>query len=280
MKILILHRFIFVLSFCASFCVCQVKLSVVEYRPFPEQLSVLDLTPSCINWSIANKFILLDENGRELFELGPIGDLNLNGGFGKTISRYGELVWMGVSPTGIQVVDRLENEIITLDYRLDFIQTSPLNKKIFPEKATLDPWGRLFLYSRGHNSIYLYENFHLDKIPFIDFSKIFSNGFCLQDFNVNQNGEIALLGCDGIFHSFSYNGQKLLSFPSTINDAQFLSPVRDDWFIFNRDGDGISIKTETLLSIPGSSIPVIDIASMNRSIAVLSNDHILILDVK
>ena len=258
----------------------QVKLSIVEYRPFPEKLSILDIEPSRINWSIANKFILLDERNRELFELGPFGNLNLNGGFGKTVSRYGELVWMGISPAGIQLVDRLENEIVILDYRLDPIQTIPLDERIFPEQATLDPWGRLFLYSRGYNSIYLYENFHLDKMPFIDLSKIFSSGFCLQDLGVNQDGEIALLGCDGIFHSFSYNGQKLLSFPSTINNAQFLVSVRDDWFIFNSNGDGISIKTETPLSIPGSSIPVIDIASMNRSIAILANDHILILDVK
>ena len=50
--------------------------------------------------------------------------------------------------------------------------------------------------------------------------------------------------------------------------------------IRDRKGDGISINTGDHLSIPASSIPVMDIRSMNRSIAVLTKDHILILDVK
>ena len=50
--------------------------------------------------------------------------------------------------------------------------------------------------------------------------------------------------------------------------------------VFNIQGSGVSIYSGDHLSIPASSIPVMDIRSMNRSIAVLTKDHILILDVK
>ena len=136
------------------------------------------------------------------------------------------------------------------------------------------------MYSRTYNGIYIFEKSHLDKVPFISFSKEFSSTFCMKAMEINQDGELAILGCDGIFHHFSQNGQRQASFPSTIEQAEFLVSVRRDWLIFNREGHGISVNSLDHLSIPGSSVPVIDIASMNRSIAVLSKDHILILDVK
>ncbi len=279
MRLIVRRSFIFILYF-TGFCTGQVNLSIVEYRPFPEKISLLDIEPTQVKWSIANRFLLLDENKRELLELGPFGDVNLAGGLGRQRSRYGELVWMGISPEGIRVVDRLENEIAHLDYRLNPVQTVALDQRIFPEMAALDPWGRLFMYTRTYNGIYIFEKSHLDKVPFISFSKEFSSTFCMKAMEINQDGELAVLGCDGIFHYFTQNGQRQASFPSTIEQAEFLVSVRRDWLIFNREGHGISVNSQAHLSIPGSSVPVIDIASMNRSIAVLSKDHILILDVK
>ena len=103
---------------------------------------------------------------------------------------------------------------------------------------------------------------------------------CLIDISCNQDGDIALLGCNGYFQHYSRNGQKRSSTILNINDPAFLVSLRGDWLVFNRKGDGISINTGDHLSIPASSIPVMDIRSMNRSIAVLTKDHILILDVK
>ena len=52
---------------------------------------------------------------------------------------------MGVAPNGIRLIDRIENEIIFLDYKLNPIQTITLEHRIFPELATIDPWGRICL---------------------------------------------------------------------------------------------------------------------------------------
>ena len=179
MRLIVRRSFIFILYF-TGFCTGQVNLSIVEYRPFPEKISLLNIDPTQVKWSIANRFLLLDENKRELLELGPFGDVNLAGGLGRQRSRYGELVWMGISPQGIRVVDRLENEIAHLDYRLNPVQTVALDQRIFPEMAALDPWGRLFMYSRTYNGIYIFEKSHLDKVPFISFSKEFSSTFCMK----------------------------------------------------------------------------------------------------
>ena len=57
-------------------------------------------------------------------------------------------------------------------------------------------------------------------------------------------------------------------------------PLRNFWFVFNRNGEGESIIKKIKLQIPDVSIPIIDVKSMNRSLAVLSKDHILILNAK
>ncbi len=272
---------IFIFTFLLlSLLIGQSRLTIVEYRPFPDDLSILNLIPTKVNWSIANKFLLLDQDNSELFEIGPFGDINLSSGIGMQNNRYGELIWMGVSPLGIQVVDRLENEIVHLDFRLNPIQTIPLNQHIYPEMAALDPWGRLFFYSKTYNGIFVYDRSHLNNIPFIDFYKEFSSNYCIIDMAVNQEGDLAIIGCDGIFHEFSQNGQIQRSTPSSIGQSQFLVSLRDDWLLFNIDGECYSINSQNHMSVPGSSIPIIDVISMNRSLAVLSKDHIMILNVQ
>ena len=47
-----------------------------------------------------------------------------------------------------------------------------------------------------------------------------------------------------------------------------------------RNGEGLSLFLNNMLEIPEVSIPILDIKSMNRSVAVLSKDHILILNAQ
>ena len=277
----ILRNYFLPLLFCFYFVLGRTpELSIVEYRPFPEKIFLLGVEPTQLNWSIANKFLLLDENRSELLEVGPFGDINLTSGFTRQESRFGELIWMGIAPNGIRIIDRMENEMIYLDYRLNEIQTVSFEQRIFPEMATIDPWGRMYLYSKTYNGIFIFERSELNTIPFIDLSKEYSSLHCLIDISSNQDGDLALLSCDGYLQHYSRNGQKLFSTIIKIDDPAFLVSLRDDWLVFNIQGNGVSINSGDLMSIPASSIPVMDIRSMNRSIAVLTKDHILILDVK
>ena len=275
-----LRKYGIILIFWANVGLAQVSVSIAEYRPFPEKIELLGIEPTKVGWSIANNLLLLDVNHSELIELSSFGDVTLSGGFNQRSSSFNELIWMGLSPNGIQVVDRLENKIITLDYHLNSMGESKLNRHIFPELGALDSWGRLFLYSRTYNVIFSVEQKRLIETPFIDLTKEFGKSACLKDLEVNQDGELAFLDCDGTVHIFNRLGQVQLYYPSKIDNAEFLVPVRQRWFVFNTQGEGRSIKTNETVTIPVASLPVVDIASLNRSLAILSNDHILILDVK
>jgi hypothetical protein len=275
-----LRKYGIIFIFWANVGLAQVTVSIAEYRPFPEKIELLGIEPTKVGWSIANNLLLLDVNHSELIELSSFGDVTLSGGFNQRSSSFNELIWMGLSPNGIQVVDRLENKIITLDYRLNSMGESKLNRHIFPELGALDSWGRLFLYSRTYNVIFSVEQKRLIETPFIDLTKEFGKSVCLKDLEVNQDGELAFLDCDGTVHIFNRLGQVQLYYPSKIDNAEFLVPVRQRWFVFNTQGEGRSIKTNETVTIPVASLPVVDIASLNRSLAILSNDHILILDVK
>ena len=68
------RKFTLLLFIFLSFGYSQTKLNIVEYRPFPEELSILNLKPTKISWSIGNNFLLLDQNKGELFEIDQFGN--------------------------------------------------------------------------------------------------------------------------------------------------------------------------------------------------------------
>ena len=76
---------------------------------------------------------------------------------GERYNVFGELIWAGISPNGILVVDRLENEIIILDLNLNYIHKNKIGINLYPEMAQIDPWGRLFLFSNTYNGIFIFE---------------------------------------------------------------------------------------------------------------------------
>jgi hypothetical protein len=193
---------------------------------------------------------------------------------------YGDLVWVGVSPNGIQVLDRLENQVLLLDHNLNLITNIKIEKKIFPEIVTIDSWGNLYFYSKTYNSVFTFKGNELSKNPFIDLGAVFSNTFCTQNISINQNFEFGILGCNGILHIFNRNGKKKKSLNTVIDEPEFLIPLRNDWLVFNNKGIGISINDQNSIIIPNFNTTIIDIANINRSLAVLSSDHILIMDVK
>ena len=169
---LILHKYLLILNFCLCFISGQtLKLEIKEYRPFPAEIDLLELKPTKFNWSIGNRFILLDEVKNQLLEINLSGKLNLPTGDGIENSVYGQIIWMGVAPEGIRVVDRLENEILHLDYRLNSIQKTLIDPRLYPEMVTMNSWGIMYLYSKTYNAIYSSERSRINSIPFIDLSK-------------------------------------------------------------------------------------------------------------
>ena len=275
----LLNRTIIHIIFFSRLC-GQIDLYVSEFRLFPDEIQMLDLQPDMVQWSVAGRFLLLDKMAQQLIGLGLIGDVQMVGGFGRQNYTFVEPVWMGVTPGGILVVDRLDNRIISLDYRLNFIHSSVLEPRIFPELAAVDPWGELFLYSSQYHSIFSVKRGVIDPIPHIDLNTYSDIRSCVREVAVNQDGTIGVLTCDDNVHLFSKLGQYRRSIPALLSKTYFLVPLRNDWFVFDQDGNGVSILDNVKLEIPGVSVPVMDIKGLNRSIAVLSKDHILILNVQ
>ncbi len=258
----------------------QTSLSIIEFYPFTEKMKLLDLKPSKINWSLDNRFLLIDKYKQEIFQLDKFGNLNTNNLLNYNSNMYGDLVWVGVSPIGIQVLDRLENQVLIFDHNLNPITNIKIEKKIFPDAVTIDSWGNLYFYSKTYNSVYTFKGNELSKQPFIDLGTVFSNTFCIQDISINQNFELGILDCNGILHIFNRNGKKRKSVNTVIDKSEFLISLRNDWLVFNSKGVGISINDQNSIIIPNFNTSIIDIANLNRSLAVLSSDHILIMDVK
>ena len=261
-----------------SLAQAQSNLSIVAYKAFPSELNILNIKPSLVEWGVAGSFLLLDKIDNQLVSIGTLSGMQTVGGFGRGSFSFSDPIWVGVDPNGISIIDRLENKIVQLDYRLNYMGEINLEPRLYPELATIDQWGKILIYSSQFHSVFYFEHRLLNKIPLIDLNRFSKINFCIKQLNVNENGDIGLLDCKSNLHLFSRHGEYKNSFTSNIKSGEFLVPLRNSWFVFNKNGEGESIIKKIKLQIPEVSVPVIDIKSMNRSLAVLSKDHISILN--
>ena len=276
----IFRKYSFFILFISQFICGQISdFKIKEYFPLPERISELGLKPTKFSWSIGNQFILIDEVKNQIMDVNPIGHLSFPSGLSGN-SVYGQFIWAGIIPEGIGVIDRLENSINYLDVRLNTNSLLSFNQKIYPELAAVNSWGVIHLYSQTYNSIYTVERSRFNSSPFIDFTKERLSSNCFIDMSLNDDSDLLLLTCNGIAYVFSLNGKIKTSMPVSINDPKHVIAIGDDWLVFNEDGIALSINTNIKYIFPQSSTPLVDVQSKNNSIAILSLNQILILDVK
>ena len=277
---LILNKYFIVIAFSFFQVWGQISgFEIKEYHPISDEISFLGLEPSKFSWSIGNRFLLLDEVKNQIVEIDKAGQLLFPSELSVN-SIYGEYIWMGVMPEGIGVVDRLENTIQVLDFRLNQNIVMKIEPKLYPEMAAINSWGILYFYSKAYNSIFSFDRSLLNTISFIDLTKERIPNNCFMDMVLSADGDLALLSCSGSLYLFSINGKLKLEAPVEINNPKYIISIKDDWLIFNDDGNVHSMETGISFNVPELSMPILDIQSNNNSIAILSSDQIFILDVK
>lgn len=180
---------------------------------------------------------------------------------------------------GVKVLDRLENTLIHLDFNLNHIQSIKLEKNIYPNKAAVFPWGDIIMYSKSFNGLFLFSNGSLDESLFINFFKEFGTNLCLNDLNINEDGDIGILSCDGKLTIFNQNGMKKNTYSNQLIDSKYLISYSSDWLIFNNHGNAFKLGGKTKYYIDLGYNTIIDIKNINQSLAVLTKDHILFMDV-
>ena len=70
---------------------------------------------------------------------------------------------------------------------------------------------------------------------------------------VNQDGELGILGCNSYVHLFSKHGEFKRTIKSHIDSPEFLVPIRDKWYVFNKEGNGQPTKSNDNGEIVGKN---------------------------
>ena len=274
------HNYIISLFVVICFASSQHVLTIADYHPFPSEVDILKINPDVFEWGIAGSFLLLDKIDNQLVSIGNLNGFQTVGGFGRKNFSFSEPIWVGVEPNGISILDRLDNKVIYLDYRLNYMSEVNLEPRLYPDLAAIDKRGKMYMYSSQFHGVFYFEKRQLRKIPHIDLNRFSSIDFCIKKIMVNQDGELGILDCNSFVHLFSQHGEFKLTIKSHVDSPEFLVPLRNEWYVFNIEGNGQSIIERITLQVPAVSLPVKDIKSMNRSLAILSKDHISILNVK
>ena len=275
-----IHRIILFLTFIIYSTQAQTVFKIVDYKIFPPEMEILDIKPDIVEWGVGGSYLLLDKINHQLVSVGSLSGMQMVGGFGRKTVSFSEPVWVGVAPDGILLIDRLENKIILLDYRLTYMYDISLEPRLYPDLAAIDNWGTIYMYSSQYHSIFALKQKTLIQSPYIDLRTFNNIDYCLSQIEINRAGNVGILGCDNSIHIFSRHGRYQKSYYPDLVSVDFLVALRDDWLLFNKDGDGLSLLSNERITIPDVSVPIKDIKSMNKSVAVLSKDHILILNAQ
>jgi len=280
MKLLYKLRKLFKLIFISSLILSQNRLNVIEHLEFPEKLKKNDIQPNILTGSFSDAYLMLDYYKQVIIKIDLSGKTTFSSAVGDNSFQYGDFVWIDVMPDGIKVLDKLDNKILHLDHNLNKIQTIKLSEDIYPDKASSFSWGDILLYSKTYNGIYIIENGELNEKIFINLYKEFNSKICLEDFEINQDGEIGILHCNGELTLFSQNGKKKITYPNILKDAKFLVAINSEWLYFDKNGNGrfVEEKVNNNLIVPAMSI--LDVTSKNGFINVLTKDYILTMDVQ
>ena len=265
---------------CISEIKSQISYDIIDYKTFPNEFKILDITPNRIEWGIAGGFILLDNMNQQIAGIDAMNEFQLIGGVGGSAIHLSEPIWAGVLPDGVAAVDRLDNKIIYFDYRLNYINNVSIEPRIYPELVTVDNWGNIYMYSSQFNSIFIFKKKILEKTPFINLNYHQNIDACIKEIITNDDGDLCILSCNNSAHIFSRNGVYKNSYFIGDYSFDFIVPIRKNWLLMDKNGYGIYLGNKQKLKIPEVSVPIMDLKSMNRSLAILSKDHILILNVQ
>ena len=267
-------------TICISHVFCEeVKLLIEEYIPFPQKIKNLNLLPTQFDWFTQDKFILVDQFMSEVIQLKSDGEISLS-----TKAEWGgnnntEIVWAGVSNQGVKVVDKLTNSLTRTDFNLNPVEIIDFNFELYPEHAAEDRFGNVYLYSQSYSSIFILENSGTSLRMHVDLNKLRILSTSVKSMSTNGDGQLGVLGYEGNFFEFSKNGLKKFSHKSEIQNLEFLAPLKRDWMLFNKDGQGELIKTGQELKIPTNLLPIYDIKTKNNRIAILSDSQIIVLRI-
>ena len=72
---------------------------------------MLDLNPTSINWSFDNSFLMIDNYKNIIFKLDKFGKIKIGNSSNHNQNYFKDLIWVGISPIAVQLVDRLENKV-------------------------------------------------------------------------------------------------------------------------------------------------------------------------
>ena len=267
-------------TICISHVFCEeVKLFIEEYIPFPQKIKNLNLLPTQFDWFAQDKFILVDQFMSEVIQLKSDGEISLS-----TKAEWGgnnntEVVWAGVSNQGVKVVDKLTNSLTRTDFNLNPVARIDFNFELYPEHAAEDRFGNVYLYSQSYSSIFILENSGTSLRMHVDLNKLRILSTSVKSMSTNDYGQLGVLGYEGNFFEFSKNGLRKFTHKSEIQNLEFLVPLKGDWMLFNKDGQGELIKTGQELKIPTNLLPIYDIKTKNNRIAILSDSQIIVLRI-
>jgi len=248
------------------------------------QSKIVDLSNNVYNNSFhADKikvsntgYYLLDSGNRQIMFIDNNKESILAGGYGIGGESFIDPIEIMVSKLKVYVIDGTENNIIKYDHKLNYLTTIQF-EEIYPSFCGIDDWGNVYLYSETEDKVFKLIEGESIINDFIDLAIYDINEKTIKDFNVWENGEIAILTDQSltIFNRLG-NIQKELPLNRNIN---FVFKHLNNWLGIDEDNNIINLKyNDPIQSLIDEEI--VDIDYFSNRLYILLENQIRIVDVE
>ena len=242
---------------------------------FPKEFESFDFFPDNIS-SGPSGFYLLDNKSRQIAYLSNDGKYKIEGGFGSGTSAFIDPVCILISNLYVWVVERTNNMIHSLDYKLNFVKSSEF-EPIYPEFAAVDSWDQIYLYSNLDRMLYRFNPFTEHTLEFIDLSVWSDQCGNIEAISVLESGDVFLFCKDQqLLFQFNRVG-RLIKISSVENlDVDFVTSYNSRILLLNKNGNGSVFPGAKEIKLPVTET-ILGISSYQGGLSILHSDHIIIL---
>lgn len=262
----------------------QVTVKITKNLSLPASFAKAEFSPT--DFAIgAGSIYYLDQKTRRLAVEGPDGIVTYAGGMGREKDAMFDPVDMFFFDLGLYICDQSENRILRFDWRLNYVnhyitESSKIGH-LYPSLIRVDPWGKLFIYSDNLHEIYEWDGRKFSL--FLDLNREPLSQSCLSAFNINAEGDFALVyPCLDELHIYNRFGRLMERKKISLAEPEYLLTTDMGWIILSGAGSGqiFSALGNPVFSIKGLGGTILDALPNGDGLMILSSKQVVSLVLK
>ncbi len=276
--VVLLFKRLFILAVLWVICFAYEPINLA--REIALRQITAELSPEQIIAVGHDRFVLLDQESKEIFLIDQNGIIKRSGGFGQGLESFSEPTDIVVSKLDVLVSDRFNHALVHFDYNLNLIGSKSFSaavpKPFYTDLIIANPLGEPYILSRLYGELWELNG---GIRPTIEFYQYGINSESIIDAASDQSGNIAILSDTDEIILFNRYGRLIKHYKVLVDHPVNIFRVQNEWVVINETAilQFNDDRMSEFIFINDSEI-VVDTDTFFNKIIILTNQRILIFE--